>query len=578
MNGAKCLGGTASANGYQCDCPTGFSGVTCETLTNVWHVWRGIDFLFLAVATLSVVGYLAIYWKFLNDMAPEPTASGRIRKTRSIDSVASGYESCCTRARIWFRQLRLRTAVPMALVPIAWLAIVLYSQLASPAITMWVTALMYSAAALALIIEVKIATYWHRWRTVILPSLASAVGTGAFGIRRDRLRRGAAVPLLAMCATLPAAIVNMLDPNALSPPHIDTVSNTLVVYGWHPLSFSVLVPALPVAIVLARVYTGSNMAGSDLVTASLHRCGVHRDQCFIQSQRGFALLSGLLFPLFWIPYLANEQQEFLADKSTTSSVDGVRALGPVVCTLNFAAVSLGGFMIASFPAPQVSDDPFVFFGLVWCTVVTILLLGVTLVFIYSLSEPRSVARKRQREKMCACSYDGGWQDGQEVTLSVGDKLRTCCSGFAFFVRSWDGQTILSGVNHCFAVGLFGYGLLEFRSELTRELNLFLWTGIVFTIVGLITSGASLFQRWYPSCKLTPTDDSFRVACVLKAMLVMTKAMLVYELAKVDIKSSKFESWATVVTYVCVASLLILGLLTLALDAHKVWKEPKVTHS
>jgi len=59
---------------------------------------------------------------------------------------------------------------------------------------------------------------------------------------------------------------------------------------------------------------------------------------------------------------------------------------------------------------------------------------------------------------------------------------------------------------------------------------------------------------------------------------MTKAMLVYELAKVDIKSSKFESWATVVTYVCVASLLILGLLTLALDAHKVWKEPKVTHS
>ena len=95
-------------------------------------------------------------------------------------------------------------------------------------------------------------------------------------------------------------------------------------------------------------------------------------------------------------------------------------------------------------------------------------------------------------------------------------------------------------------------------------------------MGVVTSATSFFQRRWPQFKYTPTDDSFRLACVLKALLVMNKALIVYELSKVDLNLTPgLKTWTIWVTAVCVLSVLILALLTFAFEACKVYRDPQL---
>eukprot|EP01047_Picozoa_sp_COSAG01_P080822 COSAG01_NODE_15865_length_1291_cov_1.411913_2_plen_88_part_01 len=85
--------------------------------------------------------------------------------------------------------------------------------------------------------------------------------------------------------------------------------------------------------------------------------------------------------------MANEMQVFLSmvrqqaehpsDVRSRFSVDGVRALSPLVVTLNMATV-VGLFLAAMwYPAPQ-RWSPFLFFGLIWSCVVGMMTTVVTI--------------------------------------------------------------------------------------------------------------------------------------------------------------------------------------------------------
>ena len=266
-----------------------------------------------------------------------------------------------------------------------------------------------------------------------------------------------------------------------------------------------------------------------------------------------------------------------------ASVDGVRALSPVVCALNFIAAGWAGYMICVFPAPLVWT-PSMFFGMVWCTAVAIMLVWLSLVLIFSLSESKELADNRYLEIVFGYGLHGNIPDA--VQDSYGNysfpQPTRCekCKEYLYCIKnfcgSWTGQTLISGLNHLAAIGLFVYGLLEFPEHITPALRKFLYTGIGLTVFGFVSSMASLFQRRRPLFKRTPTDDSFRLACVLKALLVMCKALIVYELSKINIDTgTRLDAWYTIVFYVCCVSVFILAILTCAFDVFKVKRNPRL---
>eukprot|EP01049_Picozoa_sp_SAG25_P004746 SAG25_NODE_306_length_10078_cov_13.534923_1_plen_317_part_10 len=106
----------------------------------------------------------------------------------------------------------------------------------------------------------------------------------------------------------------------------------------------------------------------------LNNQDIHRVEMFLWAQGGFVRLSALLPFAVWVSYMANEMQVFLSmarqqaenpsDLRSRFSVDGVRALTPLVVTLNIATV-VGLFLAAMwYPAPQ-RWCPFLFFGMIW---------------------------------------------------------------------------------------------------------------------------------------------------------------------------------------------------------------------
>ena len=82
-------------------------------------------------------------------------------------------------------------------------------------------------------------------------------------------------------------------------------------------------------------------------------------------------------------------------------------------------------------------------------------------------------------------------------------------------------------------------------ESNRELLMWITAGIVMSVVGLLISTVSLAERKWPQFKITPTDDSFRLACTLKVALVITKAMVVFLVAGLEQKTAEFKRWALV---------------------------------
>jgi hypothetical protein len=602
-NGAQCL--SLGDEGYRCACPTGFSGKKCETLTTAWgskgfHEWAEV----VAIAIIMAVCYFGSYGCALNLLGEVDS----VHSTRKMLSDVQGAMVIADRRwSVWF-------GVPTLLIAIAVVTVCGMLGIAAAVHTSGKGCdegqpdascsdapllAVYSFTAAAMGGQVVLALMFYKCVRLCFPRAGAA----------SRLLRGAVVPLLAITVSLPGIVTGIINnPDALAPsikwkqsttvPAVDSGSGSgfsedqdiiigdvlldkmcwtkgwttcvesivdlFVMYSWYPITLGVLAPALPVCVALAQVYLKELQRIPDCDTF-LRRCGVPRPDHFVFAERTMAALSGLLFPMFWIPYLVNEMQEFLARHSRDDgqeSVDGVRALSPVVCSLNFATVGWFIYMICQLPEP-LQWTPSMLFGVVWCCVIILLLFAFTGLVILSLSETAVANRNRDIEIMW------GWQ----TTHSCGGWFRQLGTSIKVFARSWTGQTYISGVNHLAALAFFVYGVYYFHDQLSPEAIKFLWIGISLTIVGIITSFFSLIQRRQWIRKFSPTDDSFRVACVLKALLVMCKALLVYNLSKVQITDPGFETWATLVTIVCVFSILILALLTYAFGARDLYRAP-----
>jgi hypothetical protein len=310
---------------------------------------------------------------------------------------------------------------------------------------------------------------------------------------------------------------------------------------------------------------------------------IYRADLFLWAQRGYARLSALLPFAFWLAYMANEMQIFLCALQKQSrrrqagggpragvSVDGVRALNPVVVALNIASLVALFLAVLWFPAPQ-EYSPFVFFGLLWSVVVSVMVLVVTVALVWSLSEPQrqavlrdDSARRTLRTNMLRESFSIRLRNRSRVRASVQ------------WLTSWHGQTLLSTINHMFAIGLFIYGIIQYTPEIPEaqrtQIVLWLAAGVGFSGLGLLVSAASIVQRKWPTLKCLPVDDSFRLACVLKIALVMTKSTIVFLLATIDGKTASFKHWELIVSVVSYVSLIVLALVTIAFAVCKVWSK------
>jgi hypothetical protein len=572
--------------GYECTCPQGFTGLLCDKIDTAWghdRPWAGV----MITAILSVVCYFTIYGCSLHVL---------VVQSRAMDQ--SVFVLCRTK-EFW------RTLLPVVVAIVAMVITFLITAGAHTGATDCGNAGNHTVNANESCVNADASLYW----ITLLITMVEAILAGLFYQlvcryfpkpgEGSRLLRGATVPLLAFALATPAILTGIMkNPNAHSAVvpwvswandtdyhqthrtsdkavHIDTVADIFILYGWWPLTFGVLFSCLPISVALARIYLREEYEyiGSNC-EEFLRECGVSRPKLFLWSERRLGVLSGLMFPFFWNGFLVNEMQEFLSrhkGNDDQASVDGVRALAPVVCALNIFAAGWGFFMILQFPEP-LAWTPAMLFGVVWCAVIAVLLPVLTSSLILSLSENNDANKERSLEKYWV--WERIPEDAGVTGCCAGVRvpIRMLRRGIAKFSTSWTGQTYISGFNHLAALVFFIYGLYEFDKELTSEVKKFLRAGIVLTFIGLITSFFSLVQRrrWIP--KFLPTDDSFRVACVLKALLVMTKALLVYELAKIDNSDPSFERWVKWVTIVCVFSILILGLLTYAFGAKEIYKD------
>ena len=145
------------------------------------------------------------------------------------------------------------------------------------------------------------------------------------------------------------------------------------------------------------------------------------------------------------------------DDATPVSVDGVRALSPILVTLNACVILVLGYSVTHFPEPE--QLTFVtFFGIVFCVVVCAALLLVTVALVWSLSEPRQQARARHAAAVRA-------QLADETRMQ---QSQTCFAKAVRMARSWQFQTFCSMLNHLGSVLIFSYGLYKFEYEFARE--------------------------------------------------------------------------------------------------------------
>eukprot|EP01047_Picozoa_sp_COSAG01_P049663 COSAG01_NODE_4944_length_4602_cov_10.905841_1_plen_1050_part_00 len=576
-NGGTCRDVSTNGAGYVCDCPVGFAGINCETLITVWHTLCCID----KHLSCPVVGQNRTVPKLLRD-APQTQHLCSVLSLGDwvLSVLVSGLIVCIS---LWiYRRLLLCKLRPIKLwlvavvsggscVCMVTLATLLYEEYQA-SVNLTGTPALVGLVCLTLPVQVTLAGVWHtRWQHCRRASNSVT----------NRLWRGAMIPSLAVVTACPATILVMTHNRQTLA--FQTLKNAADgtdcawVVIWLGLSYGVIVTTLPLAAVVGRLYMPHREPSQQLLADN----AVHRGQLFVWAYRGYAQLSGLLFPLWWIPYMANELQVFcnsINDDGDSSdkivSVDGVRALSPIVMTMNLCAVVGFALAVASFPAAQLSS-PFLFVGIGWGLMIVSRLVLVTIALFWALAEPKTEAIRRhtQVQTMRQNLLRNSFSD------MLGQHKRKCFGAFNWsfeFVMSWQGQTLFSTVNHLAAIVLFAVGIARFSIEMRgTPIRRWLVTGVILSLVGLLTSAISLIERKWPWLKLTPTDDSFRLACVLKVCLVMIKAMVVFLLAGVDGKSAEFELWEDVVSIICFASLAILALMTAAFAVVKVWKQPQL---
>ena len=508
--------------GYHCTCKPGFSALNCSTVDTVWsHQWQLMDAVAVMASSAAGVGYA-----YLFTFAPHNAESLYVRvhefaAVRTSPSIAT-----------WI--FRLTSVISGAAVWTIggshWLLLLLSTLLSTTA-------------------QLGFATLWASQMNRFRPS-GNDIAT--------RLWSGVAVPILAMTAVATtAAHVYWVQQKSerLDVEHGGVFQEQV----WSVVSFGVVMSALPMAIVLRQTYTFTQ-AEAAVFTQILAKHDVHRGELFISAQKAFAAASGLMPFCVWLPYMATEMHTFLRSLPTDemqrsdrkindakASVDGVRALAVVVAVLNLASVAAIVVAVVNLPAPQVWA-PYMFFGVIWSLLSAAALLYASAALVWSLSEPRDEAVSRDSDARRSAR-----DAAAHVAVGAGDSgcprcTRSSAKQAFDYILSWQGQTLLSTINHVFSIVVF-VSLLCMPDRLTAEITVGLIIGVVLSLAGMLVSGVSLGMRRWPRLKMMPTDDSFRVVSTLKIALVMTKATIVF-LAR---RSNSFGKMVMLSRFACCPS-------------------------
>jgi hypothetical protein len=579
-NSGTCRDVSTNSAGYVCDCQTGYAGINCTALITIWHTMCCVSDRF----SCPLIGQDTTEPQLLRNASQTQHlctvfSTGRLVVSLLVSAITVGVSLWAYRRLVLCRlgQPKVWALSVMgagSCLCAATLVTLVYKERQGSIDLTGVPALV-GLVCLALPLQLALAGVWHARRECCIRAANSVT---------SRLWRGAMIPVLAVVTACPAVLLVMTHHGQTTADSVlrkaARADDDIWVVGWLGLSFGVVVTMVPLAAVVGRVFTPHREPSQELLSVA----DVHRGGIFVWAHRGYAQLSGLLFPLFWIPYMANELQVFVNSINSDAgdsnddivSVDGVRAANPVVITLNFCIVLGFALAVLSFPAPQVWS-PFVFVGIGWGIFVVISLVMVTCGLVWALAEPKAKAIRRHTEALETMRVNllrSSFSDllGQQ-------KPSRCCGalcGAIQFATSWQGQTLLSTLNHLVAIALFSVGIVHFSTDMRgTPIRKWLLAGVIMSITGLLISMASLIERKWPWLKLTPTDDSFRLACVFKVALVMTKAMVVFLLAGVEDKSPSFVLWENIVSIICFVSLAILALMTAAFAVKKVWRQPEL---
>ena len=521
QNGGTCNKGADHTDGtsdFTCSCPLGFMNHTCEEVVTVFdtlgqicdlntqHTLCGVfdtKAKFIGSVLVAVLCAPLSIWVYAKLVDTQHLEIGRTVRT-VIYVCAAACAACLVIATILNGKEILSSSLAKVLV----------------------------AAGLALGAEIGVGMLWQN-RREHFTRVRSTV--------QNRLWRGVVVPTLAVVAACPALAVYVVQQKPLS----SAVERFVVAeHVWSVLSFGVVLAVFPMGVGFAKTYTlvgldpveSSGSDGSDEDSDIGHHSGsgdalstqllapgvlqellpahqVHRSRLFLRAHRWYVKLSGLLLPFVWLAYMSNELEVFLLSVGAANrrelrrdlvSIDGVRALTPVVFALNFAVFVLWSVALSTFPAPQ-EWSPFVFFGIIWSLLVVLSLGIATGALVWSLSEPALQATSRD-----LAARDQAFNEARR-TLSPSSAApvdgKTLCAKFCEWIVSWPGQTAMSTCNHLFSMALFLYGLDKYADildETDGRARTWLITGIVLSGLGLAISGASMLERRFPQWKLTPT--------------------------------------------------------------------------
>ena len=171
------------------------------------------------------------------------------------------------------------------------------------------------------------------------------------------------------------------------------------------------------------------------------------------------------------------------------------------------------------------------------------------------------AHWRRRAKLWA-QYLNSWV-GQQ-TLVFGNSITTLIFFlFFYFTKAADTQTDNRR------------RLLYYTMAPRYVLSMLTWVGIAVSAFAAITSGHALWVHFRPNRKVLPSDDSLRLACILKAGLLVIKALILAVLSEGG-HGGQIQAFEAGLILLFCLSLLTVAVFTVY-DVRRLWTVAIVTH-